>query len=37
MYEAMWSDLVHGTHEAPDFDYAVELHRLIDRIRKAAI
>jgi predicted dehydrogenase len=37
MYEVMWKDLVHGTREAPDFNYAVELHRLIDRIRKAAI
>ena len=37
MYEAMWDDLVHGTHAAPDFNYAVELHRLIDRIRKMAI
>jgi hypothetical protein len=37
LYEGMWHDLVRGTAAAPDFGYAVELHRLIDRIQKAAI
>jgi predicted dehydrogenase len=37
MYELMYDDLVNNTHNAPDFDYAVELHRLVDRIEKASI
>src|SRR5215207_8117205 len=30
LYEGMWNDLVRGTADAPGFDHAVELHRLID-------
>jgi predicted dehydrogenase len=37
MYDLMAEDLTTGAHKAPDFDYAVKLHRLIDRIEKAAI
>jgi predicted dehydrogenase len=37
MYRLMGEDLVNDTHKAPDFDDAVELHRLIDRIEKASI
>jgi predicted dehydrogenase len=37
MYRLMSEDLINNTHKAPDFDYAVELHRLIDRIEKASI
>jgi predicted dehydrogenase len=37
MYELMYEDLINNKHQAPDFEYAVELHRLIDRIEKASI
>jgi predicted dehydrogenase len=37
MYNGMYEDLVNDTYKAPDFDYAVEIHRLIDRIEKASI
>jgi predicted dehydrogenase len=37
MYELMYEDLINNTYKAPDFDYAVELHRLIDRIERASI
>jgi predicted dehydrogenase len=37
MYDRMAEDLTSGTHKAPDFDDAVKLHRLIDRIEKASI
>ena len=37
MHEFMYEDLINDTYKAPDFDYAVELHRLIDRIEKASI
>jgi predicted dehydrogenase len=37
MYQLMYDDLVNHSYKAPDFDYAVELHRLIDRIEKASI
>jgi hypothetical protein len=37
MYNLMYEDLVNGTYKAPDFEYAVELHRLIDSIEKASI
>jgi predicted dehydrogenase len=37
MYDLMYTELVNSTYQAPDFDYAVELHRLIDKIEKASI
>lgn len=37
MYDSMREDLINGTRKAPDFEYAVELHRLIDRIERASI
>lgn len=37
MYEFIYDDLINGTHRAPGFDEALELHRLIDRIEKASI
>ena len=36
LYEGIWNDLVHDTRRAPDFGAALELHRLIDRIERAA-
>jgi predicted dehydrogenase len=37
MYAAMWEDITNGTRVAPDFNDALELHRLIDRIEQAAL
>lgn len=37
MYQGMYQDLVNDTFKSPDFTYAVELHRLIDRTEKASI
>ncbi|MFH9424135.1 Gfo/Idh/MocA family protein [Streptomyces sp. NPDC017529] len=35
-YEQIRTDLVAGTHRAPDFAHAVRRHRLLDRIARAA-
>lgn len=37
MYEMMWQDLTTGTHTAPDFEDALALHRLMDKIENAAL
>jgi hypothetical protein len=37
MYNLLHKDLINDSHKAPDFEYAVEFHRLIDRIEKASI
>lgn len=35
-YRAVLYDLQHGTHQVPDFQDALALHRLLDRIEQAA-
>jgi hypothetical protein len=37
MYEMMWQDLTTGVRVTPDFGDALVLHRLMDRIEKAAL
>ena len=37
IYELVALDLENGTNKAPDFTYALELHRLIDKIEKSSI
>ena len=37
LYAGAWEDVQHDTHHAPGFEQALELHRLLDRIEKAAL
>lgn len=37
MYTALWNDIHNNTYIAPDFNDALELHRLLDRIERATL